>query len=632
MRARAVSLVVAGTFLAAAWIGPVNAAGLDGGTSCAFELQQATVPVTFSQSGGQVAALQFDLLYDQTALTPATPIYVGVSDHLLESNVVVAGQLRILLHSATNSLVPDGLIVQAPFTVSPATPGGPLPLPLSTTVLATIGTANLSPTSNVAGEVEVAEVLGPIDTTVCNGASASLDVAVTGPGIPTYQWKKTSVDLPGETSASLGIAPVEFADIALYSVDVSSSSCGMATSRDAILNVAGVCEPTQLSAYDPGVGGALNLTWMPNPSSDVNGYRLLWGTDEAGPYPFQRDLGVTATDVVSSLTGGTRYYFKAIALIDAQQSLFSNEANAVPTAGGLDLPQATEYGYQAPTSLDISHPDVVTYRFPPRQGDATLWYDVYDIGIDEASISLNGVSVLASVAPTLPGNWASPLREVVLPDNLVLDSEPNVLTFDNLLHPAGVEETWAARNVSIKLPAPQVAATAWSQTVDVVIAQSSAEPSLAGFDVYRGQTPGFPLISPNRIAASVQVSLYRDESGLVNDQAYYYVIRPVDTISNPGFASTEVSATPSDVAVTPVVDLRVGKSGVDDLGLVWSNVVTEQGVLNYKIFEGATPGSVIDSGSTTVAPAFTSTGDQSDGLSHFYLIIAVDGLGRESTP
>jgi hypothetical protein len=618
--------------LAAAWMTALLtatawAADLGGGTACAFENQQAVIPVSFTNDGS-IAALQFDLSYDASALSLDGLTYTGGSDHVVDWNLVSDGWLRVLLYSPTNALVPDGDIVEATFTTASGGPGGTLPLPFTQAYLATLGAATRAPGGGPAeGEVELAQISGPFDTVVCNGAAASLGVTVTGPGTTTYQWMKNGQPIGGATSSSLDVATVENSTIGIYQVEVQNT-CGTATSEMAVLNLQGVCAPQALTAFDPGTGGELALRWQANPSEDVNAYRVLWGTQPDGPYTFQREIATVDRLNLDGLADGTRYYFRVSALVDTLESPFSNESDAAATAGGLDLPQAADFGYQTTPSNDTSHPDVVTYRFPGRRDAVTLWFDVYDVDFQgEVSVKINGTEVhLPAATPT--SSWAGKTT-IELPDDLVDDTETNVLTFDNLSAPPGVE-VWGVRTVSLKLDAPVVTTRPWSETVDLTIAQPQREPSLGGYDIHRGTFAGFLPTSANRIAAGVQGTSYRDQAGLLDGRTYHYVVRPVDTIANAGFDSIEVAATPSDTLVTPIHDLHLSKSGSDDVLMEWSPVFTSSGVQAYRIYEGSAVTTLTHTGVDTTQTSHVRSGDLSDGQVHFYWIGVQDTTGQES--
>jgi len=114
----------------------------------------ATVPVTFTNDG-TVVGLQFDVSYDPSVLS-LTGISGGgaVVDHVIESNVVIAGQLRIVVHSPTNAALASGTLLSLGFDVDIAASGF-APLAPSTVVLGDQVATMRPPTSLQSGGVDV---------------------------------------------------------------------------------------------------------------------------------------------------------------------------------------------------------------------------------------------------------------------------------------------------------------------------------------------------------------------------------------------------------------------------------------------------------------------------------------------
>jgi uncharacterized repeat protein (TIGR01451 family) len=95
------------------------------------------------------------------------------------------------------------------------------------------------------------------------------------------------------------------------------------------------------------------------------------------------------------------------------------------------------------------------------------------------------------------------------------------------------------------LPPTGVQAASGEEQVDLSWSPS-AEPDLAGYNVYRSTTPpvsigGTPLNS----SALITTTSYTDP-GLSNGTTYYYVVTAVDETGHESAASTEVSATPQE--------------------------------------------------------------------------------------
>jgi len=79
----------------------------------------------------------------------------------------------------------------------------------------------------------------PIASTVKLGTTATFVIQAAGTQPISYQWRKNGVDLPGETSPSLSIPQVAYADEAAYTVTVTNEA-GIAVSSPAALTVRGI--------------------------------------------------------------------------------------------------------------------------------------------------------------------------------------------------------------------------------------------------------------------------------------------------------------------------------------------------------------------------------------------------------
>jgi len=100
--------------------------------------------------------------------------------------------------------------------------------------------------------------------------------------------------------------------------------------------------PTGLSARDPAVGFQIDLTWNPNPETDLKGYTVLYRT-ESGAYSSQA-VGLTTKASIAGLNNDSRYFFAVIAVNTSDgftppgstspvngKSAPSAEVSAVPT-------------------------------------------------------------------------------------------------------------------------------------------------------------------------------------------------------------------------------------------------------------------------------------------------------------
>ena len=84
--------------------------------------------------------------------------------------------------------------------------------------------------------------LQPSSQTVVLGSPVTFTAAASGYPVPTFQWRRNGMNLPGATSATLTINPTTMADAGSYTV-IATNSQGIATSDVAILIVKDVTPP-----------------------------------------------------------------------------------------------------------------------------------------------------------------------------------------------------------------------------------------------------------------------------------------------------------------------------------------------------------------------------------------------------
>lgn len=103
----------------------------------------------------------------------------------------------------------------------------------------------------------------PTSQTVCQGGSVTFNAAASGSPTPTYQWRKSGVDIGGATSASLTINPVIAGSAGTYDC-VATNTCGgtaTATTTGAVLTVNSVpIIGTQPTAQTACVGSSASFT------------------------------------------------------------------------------------------------------------------------------------------------------------------------------------------------------------------------------------------------------------------------------------------------------------------------------------------------------------------------------------
>ena len=215
----------------------------------------------------------------------------------------------------------------------------------------------------------------------------------------------------------------------------------------------------------------------------------------------------------------------------------------------------------------------------------------------------------------------------------VNDATENVVLFDNLANPVGLE-VWAVRNVAVLRPAtPQnVVATAYNTTVDVTW-KLNTDGITTGYNVYYATVSGGPYTQLN--GAPLTANFYR-HSGLTNGTTYYYIVRAVDASANLSDPSAQVSATPSTAVVTPVVDLLVTKVG-NDIRLTWTNVTNSPAIVSYRIYRRTNAvllDADVDAGLYLLATDTSGTGIYTDvgaaigANSYTYSVRPFDGVSQ----
>ncbi|MCK4265964.1 MAG: fibronectin type III domain-containing protein, partial [Thermoplasmata archaeon] len=140
-----------------------------------------------------------------------------------------------------------------------------------------------------------------------------------------------------------------------------------------------------------------------------------------------------------------------------------------------------------------------------------------------------------------------------------------------------------------------------------------------GYNIYRHTASGFSVNPIYYIASTT--NLYYNETGLTDNQTYYYLITAEDEVPNEGAASTEANGTPADItAPGQVVGLIVTNPGTGNrLTLTW-NVSMAADFDHYNIYRN---GSFLI---TRLIPSYTDTG-LIDNAVYIYEISAVDDGG-----
>ncbi len=159
---------------------------------------------------------------------------------------------------------------------------------------------------------------------------------------------------------------------------------------------------------------------------------------------------------------------------------------------------------------------------------------------------------------------------------------------------------------------------------------ANTEPDLAGYDVYRGTSPGSHATKVNASLVSPSPSPSYSDSTATNGTTYYYVVTAVDTSGNPSGDSNEASATPQNGPPLAPTNL-VATPGDGQASLVWS-ANGEPDIAGYDVYRSQTSGgpySLVNTAALVTTNAYTDTG-LTNGTTYYWVVTAVDSGDLES--
>jgi fibronectin type 3 domain-containing protein len=368
--------------------------------------------------------------------------------------------------------------------------------------------------------------------------------------------------------------------------------------------------PTGLSAT-PG-DATVSLDWNDNSEPDLAGYDVYRSTTSGGPYNVI-DFDLTQSNYTdNSVSNGTTYYYVVTAVdTSLNESGYSNEDSATPTAGSDDYQESGGVcTMEAENATVDQRADNITwvlatsesgyvgsgYMTPPDNTGTTVTWSTgcelaWDVEISTAGVYYMAVRRLALDngddsarvgvgdserddntfnGPTGSvwqwsrgtdfdlGNLSAGTHTIQIRrredgfciDRVMIADSWSKLPADGSTEAGPAENPTGGQPPDTTPPAAPtgLAATAGDATVSLDWDDNS-EPDLAGYDVYRSTTSGSGYSRLN--GPLVGSSDYTDNS-VSNGTTYYYVVTAVDTSSNESGYSNEDSATPADTtAPTP---------------------------------------------------------------------------------
>lgn len=401
----------------------------------------------------------------------------------------------------------------------------------------------------------------------------SLQLGGTGSGAADFYWQSEQADTYGQINAGQQF-----------------DGCASDTTPPSAVS--------DLSAS--GLDQQVLLDWTAPADADLVGFDVYRATASGGPYDQINGSLVTLSEFTdTSVSNGTTYYYVVTAVDDSGNvSPNSNEAAATPQAvgtsgvawinelhydnestdvgefveiaaeAGLDLSgwQLVAYNGNGGTVYDTLNlsgtvPDldngfgVLAFDLPGLQngspdgvalvdglGDVVefLSYEGSFTAVDGAASGMTSVDILVSETSTTPIGWSLQRSGTGQSAAEFSWADPQADTYGSV----NADQSFGSDPTPVNEPPATptgLTATADHKRVELTW-DANSESDLAGYRLYRSQQSG----GSYQLVASLDAAdtAYSD-TGLHNDQTYYYVLTAMDTGGLESAASSEVSAVPT---------------------------------------------------------------------------------------
>jgi DNA/RNA endonuclease G (NUC1) len=229
----------------------------------------------------------------------------------------------------------------------------------------------------------------PVNQTTVIGGSATFSVTATGDAPLTYQWLKDDVEIPGATSASLIVAPVQASDAGNYDV-VVTNGVGSATSNSAALIIGGLPPSitTPPDSLTVNAGGSATFTVVASGSPTLF-YQWRKNTN---PIASGTNATLTLTNVQATDVGNYDVVVtnSVSSATSAAAALTVNPA--APTITTQPAPQASVTGGGATFSVVASGTAPLSYQW--RKGGSPLSNSATVSGATTATLTLTNVAAI----------------------------------------------------------------------------------------------------------------------------------------------------------------------------------------------------------------------------------------------
>jgi uncharacterized protein (DUF1800 family)/fibronectin type 3 domain-containing protein len=353
--------------------------------------------------------------------------------------------------------------------------------------------------------------------------------------------------------------------------------------------------PSAPNGLDATAGtGRVTLTW--NASPNATSYNIYRGTTAGGESATPRATGVTArTWVDTSVTNGTKYFYKVKAVNVAGVSGYSNEDSATPT-GSVVVPTA-------PGNLDATA-GLLSVKLTWNAAPNASTYQVFRGTSAGGQASTPVASGVNGTSYTDNGLVAG--TKYFYKVKAVNSAGASGFSNEDSAIPTGAQT----------IPGPTTNLTATPGNASVALAWTAAS-GAASYNLYRGTAPNALAASP--VATGITGTSYSN-TGLTNGTAYYYKVAGVNG-AGAGPMSNEATATPRAPLAAPVN--LTANPGDAQITLTWSAV---NGATAYNVYRGTASGGQASTpvASNVTATSFTNTG-LTNGTKYYFKVAAVNG-------
>jgi hypothetical protein len=329
----------------------------------------------------------------------------------------------------------------------------------------------------------------------------------------------------------------------------------------------------------------VRVTWSASSATDLDGYRVYWGT-QSGVYPNSQDVGNVLTYIINDLVEGTTYFIAVTAYdvvgnesaksvpaeitVDVSAPVFSNIAAGSITENGATITWTTD----EPSTSRVEYGETIGYGTQTAL-DTTL--------VTSHSVQISGLD-----------RWTTYHYRVKSTDGDDNEgvSGDNTFTTDDTTDPV-------ISNIQVTDIGDNVATVTW--TTD--------EPATSRVDY--GETAGY---GQNEQDLTLKTSHSLTLSGLSASTVYHFRVRSIDENSNQASSADDTFQT-TDTGAPVISGVSATNVTANSATIVWTTDEPATTVVHYG--ETAAYGTDATEAGLTTSHSVTITGLNDDTVYHY---------------